>query len=391
MADDRTEKESQRGPHLSLESTEPVSFGHGWISGLLSAILGIAGFGCVLCFHFPELTMPALRNYYPVSYLRAALHVVLVAAFLLGTISICLRQNKMLGLVGISLTLIAALLGGSRAAVDEVSGKTYLALDWVLLNLIVYSAVYIPLERLFAKHPEQPTFRKEWHVDLTYFFFNTLFIQVTSLLTIYPTMVFFDWARITVVENAVARLPLLVQIPACLLVADLAQYWVHRAFHSVPLLWRFHAIHHSAEAMDWLAGARLHIVDAVITRGLTYLPIYILGFSQPAVAVYVLVVVLQATFIHANIRWEFPWIRWLVATPLFHHWHHAAEPQAVDKNFSVHTTIWDRLFGTYYMPGRWPNAYGLGPERDVPSSWTRQFLYPFLKRSSREVSRESKP
>ena len=131
--------------------------------------------------------------------------------------------------------------------------------------------------------------------------------------------------------------------------------------------------------MDWLAGSRLHLVDAVVTRGLTYVPIYVLGFSEVAMYAYVVVVVIQATFIHANVRWEFRPVRWLVATPAFHHWHHAAEPQAIDKNFSVHSPLWDWLFGTFYLPDRWPNAYGLCGPSDVPLSWLRQFVYPFRR------------
>src|SRR5712671_8196631 len=72
--------------HLSLETTEPTPFGHGFISGLLSAILGIAGFGAVLCLHFPQyLTHPELRRFYSLEYLRAIIHVTLVASFLLGS------------------------------------------------------------------------------------------------------------------------------------------------------------------------------------------------------------------------------------------------------------------------------------------------------------------
>ena len=356
---------------------------------MLSSILGIVGLATVLCFRFPRLlTIPELLDKYPVPFIRGSLHVVLVTSFLMGTVSICLRKNKTLGLIGISLTLIAALLGGSGVTVGDLSGEPFLGLDWFVLNLIMYSAVYIPLERIFAKHPEQPTLRKEWRVDLTYFFLNTLLIQIMSLLTIQPAMVFFDWARLSAIEQTVSAAPLVLQIPACLLVADFGQYWVHRAFHAVPFLWRFHAIHHSAEAMDWLAGARLHLVDAVVTRGLTYIPIYVLGFSQTAIVVYVIVVAIQATFIHANVRWEFRWIRGLIATPCFHHWHHAAEPEAIDKNFSVHSTLWDWLFGTYYMPGRWPRKYGLCGERDVPSSWLLQFLYPFRRRGTSPPQRD---
>jgi lathosterol oxidase len=333
--------------------------------------------------------MPVLRGHYPVPYVRALLHVVLVAAFLLGTTSVWLRRNKALGLSGITFVLIAALLGGAQAPVGGGSRPDgpFLGLDWFLLNLILYSLVYVPLERLFALRREQPVFRRGWRTDLTYFFFNTLLIQVTSFLVVLPAMTLFDWARIERVESFVGSLPILVQVPLVLLIADFTQYWVHRAFHGVPVLWRFHAVHHSAEQMDWLAGSRLHLVDAVATRGLTYVPVYVLGFSQAAVVAYLAIVVVQVTFIHANVRWEFRPLRRLVATPAFHHWHHAAEPEAIDTNFAVHTPVWDLLFGTYHLPNRWPNAYGLCGGSDVPRGWLRQFVYPFRrKRSERPIS-----
>jgi sterol desaturase/sphingolipid hydroxylase (fatty acid hydroxylase superfamily) len=95
---------------------------------------------------------------------------------------------------------------------------------------------------------------------------------------------------------------------------------------------------------------------------------------------YVFLVAVQATFIHANVRWQFRAVRRLVATPAFHHWHHSADSEAVDKNFSVHTPVWDILFRTYYLPDRWPTRYGLSGPRDVPSGWLRQLLYPITRR-----------
>ena len=130
-------------PYLALETSEPAGFGRGWISGLIAAILGIAGLGTVLCFRFPgALVMPELRAHYPVAYLRAALHVVLVAAFVLGTTSLWLRRNKVMGLVGIGCALVAALLGGSRLPVDgDTRLGPLLGMDWFILNLIAYSVL----------------------------------------------------------------------------------------------------------------------------------------------------------------------------------------------------------------------------------------------------------
>jgi len=367
------------GSHLSLHTTEPTGFGTGFLSGLLSAILGIAGFGAVLCLRFPEyLTFADLRPLYAIAYVRAAVHVTLVAAFVLGTISAFLRANKMLALVGIGFTLAAALLGGSQASsASDPSGRAWFGVDFFVLNLMLYSAVFVPLERWFALRAEQPVFRRQWLVDLTYFFVNSLLIEVLTILTLRPALILFDWARPGWI---VGTLPLLVQVPLLLLVADFTQYWVHRTFHAVPFLWPFHAIHHSIEEMDWLAGSRLHLVDVIITRGLTYVPIFLLEFSERALMIYVFLVAVQATFIHANVHWEFRSVRRLIATPAFHHWHHAAEREAIDKNFAVHTPIWDLLFGTFYLPDRWPSAYGLAGGRKVPSRWLTQLLYPFRDR-----------
>jgi lathosterol oxidase len=369
-------------PRLSLSTSEPTALGSGFLSGLVSAILGIAGLGGVLTLRYPgALSATELRPFYDVALVRTLVQVALAASLLFGTVSAYLRANKTMSLVGVGCTLLAAALGGSHVPIGGHLGEgSWLGVDFFVLNLILYCAVFVPLERLFALRPEQHVFRREWVVDLTYFFINALLIEVLTLLTLQPAAVLFTWARLGPVTTTIGGLPLLVQVPAILLVADFTQYWVHRAFHRVPVLWRFHAIHHSAESMDWLAGSRLHLVDAVVTRGLTYLPIFILGFSQEALIPYVFIVAAQATFIHANVRWPLRLLRPLIATPAFHHWHHSAEREAIDRNFAVHTPVWDRLFGTYYLPDRWPASYGMYGGRDIPFRWITQFVHPFRGR-----------
>lgn len=370
-------------------AAEPTHFGSGWISGVLSTALGAIGLGAVICFHNPSLfTMPELRGLYPVPYVRGLLHLVLVTAFLLGALSVCLRRSKVLGMAGMGLTLIAALLGGSRVPLDgELREGPFLGLDWFLLNLIGYSLVFIPIERLFARRRDQRVFRHGWRTDLAYFFVSALLVQATTVLTLKPAMIFFDWAAIPGVRAWISGWPFAVQFVGILLLTDLMQYWVHRAFHRVPLLWRFHQIHHSTEVMDWLAGSRLHLVDVAVTRGLTYVPIYVLGFAEAPLFAYIAFVSVQATFIHANVPFEFGPLRWLLATPQFHHWHHGAEREAIDKNFAVHLPVLDWLFGTFYLPkGRWPTSYGLANGESLPGGYVRQFVYPLLPRQ-----RELKP
>jgi lathosterol oxidase len=362
---------------------EGTGFGSGWISGVLAVTFAALAGGGVLCLLFPWLlTTPDARGHYPLGIVRFLIHAFLVAGFGLGTLSVLLRRSRTLGVTALALTTVATLLGGSGAAVGAVeSGPGYVGLDWFLLNVLVLALLFVPLERLFARLPSQPIFRPGWQTDLAHFAASHLLVQVTVLLTLAPAALFFAWAVRPGLQQAVQSQPLVAQLVAIVIVADLAQYAVHRAFHRVPWLWRFHEIHHSARAMDWLASSRLHLLDIVVTRGLSFVPLYVLGFSAPAVYAYLVFVSFHAVFIHANVRFRFRPIEWLVVTPRFHHWHHAAAPEAVDRNFAVHLPVIDRLFGTSYFPdGRWPDAYGLAG-LPVPDGWLRQLVRPFTART----------
>jgi lathosterol oxidase len=208
-----------------------------------------------------------------------------------------------------------------------------------------------------------------------HFAMSHLLVQVTVLMTMLPAALFFRWAVSPEFQDTVAAQPLVLQFVEILLVADLSEYAVHRAFHRVPWLWRFHAIHHSSRAMDWLAGSRLHLVDIVITRGLSFVPLYVLGFAPAALTAYLIFVSFHAVFIHTNIRFRFRALEPFLVTPRFHHWHHAVEP--VDRNFAIHLPWIDRLFGTAYLPeDRWPEQYGIAGH-PVPEGYWRQLALPF--------------
>lgn len=202
---------------------------------------------------------------------------------------------------------------------------------------------------------------------------------MTTLLTVMPAGVLVAVAGGAPLQHLVQRQPLVLQALEIMVVADLAQYAVHRLFHAVPALWRVHAIHHSSVQLDWLAGSRLHLVDVVVTRGLTLVPIVLLGFAPPAVYAYVLFVSFHAVFIHANLRAGGRVLERLVVMPRFHHWHHGAEPEAVDKNFAGQRLMIDRMFGTHHLPeDRWPATYGIAGD-PVPPGWGAQLAAPFRR------------
>jgi sterol desaturase/sphingolipid hydroxylase (fatty acid hydroxylase superfamily) len=179
----------------------------------------------------------------------------------------------------------------------------------------------------------------------------------------------------------VAAQPAVLQFLEIVFLADLTEYAVHRLFHRIPFLWRFHAIHHSAQHMDWLAGSRLHFVDIVVTRGLTFVPLFLLGFAPSPLYFYLVFVSFHAVFIHANVGFDFGRLEKWVVTPRFHHWHHAASAEAIDKNFAVHLPFIDRWFGSHYLPASdWPAKYGIEGD-PVPENYLKQWTLPFRKGS----------
>jgi sterol desaturase/sphingolipid hydroxylase (fatty acid hydroxylase superfamily) len=365
-----------------FDDQEPTRFGSGWWSGVSSVFLGLLGLLAVACFHFPELlTTPDVRARLPIPAIRTTVQIVIGLAFLFGLLSTLLRRRKVLGATGMTLALAASLAGGGNVPVDGGvrTAPVYLGLDWFLLNILLLCVLFIPIERLWPRR-EQSVFRPGWTTDTIYFFTSHLLVQVSTLMTLLPARVLFSWAVNPAVQTAVQSQPAVIQFLECILVADLSEYAVHRVFHRTRWLWPFHAVHHSSTSMDWLAGSRLHVVDVVLTRGLTFVPLFLLGFDTGPLYAYLTFVSLHAVFIHANVSWRFPRVvEELIVTPRFHHWHHAAEAAAVDKNFAVHLPWLDRLFGSYYCPpGAWPTEYGIENSR-VPEGYLAQLAYPATK------------
>lgn len=367
-----------------FDDSEQTGFGSGWLSGTASVFLGTLGLGAVACFHFPELlTTHEVRAILPMPIVRTVLQVTIGLAFLLGLISTMLRRRKVLGATGMVLALAAGLAGGGTVEVEGAVRTTpvHLGLDWFLLNVLLLSVLFVPLERLWPLH-RQSVFRRGWTTDALYLFFSHLLVQVSTLLTLLPARTLFAWGVHPAVQSTVQAQPAALQFAECVLVADFTEYWVHRLFHHSPRLWDFHAVHHSSTHMDWLAGSRLHIVDVVLTRGLTFVPLFLLGFETGPLYAYLVFVSLHAVFIHANVSWRFPWwVEALVVTPRIHHWHHGAEAAAIDKNFAVHLPWIDHLFGTYYAPrDQWPTAYGIAGN-PVPDGYLEQLSYPLKERA----------
>jgi sterol desaturase/sphingolipid hydroxylase (fatty acid hydroxylase superfamily) len=353
----------------------------GKYAGMTAGFLGML---CILgefCFLFPDvLVAQDARPFYRenIEVFRAILQVAIFVTFCLGALSLVSLRSKTYPILALALGTIALLLGGSRAeAVTSRQRAVTAGLDYFLLELLVLALLFVPMERLWMLR-KQKIFRLGWQTDLKHFFVSHAGVQLIAFATLIPVQVVFAWAVQSDFQRAVASQPLWLQFFEILFLSDLVLYWVHRAFHQVPFLWKFHAIHHSSLHMDWLAGSRTHIVDVLINRAFGFIPVFLLGFAPAALYAYLVFVSFHAVYIHANVNHRWPYLRWILATPEFHHWHHTSDEEGIDKNFAVFLSFIDVIFRTAYMPDYWPQRYGT-TKFQPPESYMGQLAYPFKR------------
>ncbi|MEL6528954.1 MAG: sterol desaturase family protein [Pseudomonadota bacterium] len=365
-----------------LEARREVRrFGSGWFSGFFALLLAISGLLMVVALRFPDwFATPELAVVKEWGGFRAAIHVILLMSYALSLLSLLLRPRKALGFFALMIGLSAALMGGSNVQPEETqSWGIFFGLDFFVVNLLATGFMFAPLERLKPHNREQRLFRAEWREDLFYFLISSMFVQLLGFLALAPsTMINDNTSSWDAFRAGVASLPWLVQFIIVLIASDVAQYWYHRLFHQVPFLWGFHAVHHSAKSMDWLAGSRMHFIEIILLRATTSLPLFTLGFSPSVMQAYLGFVYVWSSLLHANVGGNLNRLGHWIATPRFHHWHHGLEDEAFDVNFAIHFPWIDKLFGTFHLPkDRWPKNYGI-PE-DVPRGYFGQFLYPWTR------------
>lgn len=362
---------------VPLRPEKEFHIGDGRISAYLSAMLGLLSLLGVLAYLFPSyLTTTELRAGYNADVLQQVLKYGLYFSLFFAVIALFINKKKGLPIVALASTGMSFALGGYLVPVGPVEPKALsLGVDWLILALLGSVFVFTTLEKLWPRYREQVILRHEWELDLFYFCLNHLLISA---------VLFFgnslseqlQWAVSADLQATVQGLPIWVQVGIILFCADFVLYWEHRIFHEVPRLWKIHAVHHSVETLDWLAGSRGHVLQVFIERTLVVIPLYLLGVDKAALDIYVTWAALQAIVIHCNVGIPFGPLKYVLVTPQFHHWHHSSQQPALDTNYSAHTVLFDRLFGTYHLPkDHWPAKYGT-LER-LPRNYLGQLLYPF--------------
>jgi sterol desaturase/sphingolipid hydroxylase (fatty acid hydroxylase superfamily) len=273
------------------------------------------------------------------------------------------RAGILIGLLGVAVLVAGLLLRGPA-----------------VIGIGLLFVVFLPIEKLFALR-RQKVFRRGWVTDLTHILVNNTLSTIAGIAVGVAMAIPFIWLRPFDLEG---QLPAEVSIALAVVIVLLGSYWGHRLSHTVPFLWRFHAVHHSIEEMDWLASGRLHPLDQAFTQGFFLAPLLVLGYGGGVFGSAAVFLTALALFQHSNTRLRFPGLRWVINTPQWHHWHHSSHPEARDKNFGVPAI--DRIFGTAYMPkGVYATEFGI-PDAVPPTSYVRQMAYPFTKAARATVA-----
>ena len=244
------------------------------------------------------------------------------------------------------------------------------SLRWFLIT----GAVFIPLAMMLPADKEQPVFRRDLWSDAAYMFLSPhVYGPLSGMFAGY----FISLNIIRHVQHwGMSQLNILVQALLILLTTDVLQYGLHRLFHR-ETLWKFHAIHHSSVHVDWMSSARFHPVNIILYSTLANALVAVLGWSPDAFGVLFLFNVFYSPLVHANLDWSYGPFKYLLASPVFHRWHHTHPDEGGNKNFAPTFPFLDMAFGTFYMPeGKKPSGFGT-PYDVIPSHIAGQLIYPF--------------
>jgi sterol desaturase/sphingolipid hydroxylase (fatty acid hydroxylase superfamily) len=261
-------------------------------------------------------------------------------------------------------SLIAVVAVASATAIDRSAP----------LLIVTLFVLVVPFEKLFPRH-RQRLRRPGLGTDVVFGLTQPLLALLGVVVGAAFGLLSLAWLPGLALRPLVLALPDEARMLLGVVLFDLATYWVHRWSHEVPLLWRFHRVHHSTERLDWVSGLRGHPFDGALLAP-PFVLLLAAGFTAQLAGALAIVQIVTGLFLHANVRWRWRPLHRIVITPEFHHWHHADEPAAHNANYSVFLPLWDLLFGTYYMPrDRRPQLYGVTPP--LPAGFAALIAQPF--------------
>ena len=278
---------------------------------------------------------------------------------------------------------------------NYLKNSVLMDLNWenYFYGLILISLIVWALEVIFPWRKNQSLFREDFWLDTFYMFFNFFLLNLIVLIALSNVVASLFNDALGIVGLSIAnfqfleinKLPFIVRIFIFFVIIDFVQWWIHRLLHRVEFLWNFHKVHHSVKQMGFAAHLRYHWMEPVVYNSLKYIPLAIIGgFSAQDVAFVHFFNIVIGHLNHANINWNYGWLKYVLNNPRMHIWHHSKELPEERKygvNFGLTLSIWDYIFKTNYVPysGR-DIELGFKGDEDFPKGFIQQEIYPLGKR-----------
>lgn len=257
----------------------------------------------------------------------------------------------------------------------------YLNYFW---GLIIISLFVWGLEILFPWRKQQGVFRKDFWLDAFYIFFNFFLFSLTINGVYSVSQVLLEKTGINSTSLSLVDLSewsFGLQIFVFFVVLDFLQWVTHIFLHRIPILWKFHQVHHSVKEMGFAAHFRYHWMENILYKPLKTLGVMLLGGFEPEHAYIVHFFAISiGHFNHANLKWSWGPLKYVLNNPVMHLYHHAYElPKGrYGVNFGISLSLWDYLFKTHHVPEASGNIrLGFPKDEEIPDNFFGQFLHGF--------------
>ena len=263
---------------------------------------------------------------------------------------------------------------------------------WLLSSLVsadvaAYAAVLLGA-LIVTFHEISLPYRQAWDPDWTDFRNDCAYMLVGQVVLERVLTIVALFAVVSIASRAGWQLkgfwpygsPVWVQAILVLVLGDFLRYWLHRGFHRIGWMWRFHSVHHSPKRLYWLNVGRFHPIEQTMQFVVDALPFIALGLGVDVLSAYFVFYAINGFFQHSNCHVRLGWLNWIVAGPELHRWHHSLNLDEANHNYGNNLILWDTIFGTRYLP-RQEQVQTLGiPVPNYPTSFLKQMAAPFDRR-----------
>lgn len=177
--------------------------------------------------------------------------------------------------------------------------------------------------------------------------------------------------------------PIIAQVTLAIITAEFGLYWAHRLGHEWPLMWRFHAIHHSVRRLWIINTGRFHFIDSLISIVMGLGILIALGAPMDMIKWLSGITAFIGLLTHCNVEMRFGVLSAIFNTPELHRWHHSKRLREGNKNYGENVMIWDQIFRSYFNENWRRPPTNIGITTYMPPKFKHQLLWPFMSKTKK--------